>query len=116
VPDIKANAQFLKEFIYSNKTVGNKDLPIYMQNDFHMDDSKANSKPRPNIPDYSTPKELPTPSPTPTTAPGTTVTPPVSPTGGGTPGEGEVTPSPTEVPTVTPTVAPPVSPTGGGTT
>lgn len=56
VPDINANAQFLKEFIYNIEISAVKDVPSYMQNNFHMDDSsKDTSKPKPNIPDYSTP-------------------------------------------------------------
>lgn len=51
VPDIKANAQFLKEFIYNIKATANKDVPAYMQNNFHMDDELAqDGKPIPNIP------------------------------------------------------------------
>lgn len=72
VPDIKANAQFLQEFIYNMKFVGNKDLPSYMQNNFHLDDSLASERPKPNIPDYSTPdpikegeEEITTPTTTP---------------------------------------------------
>ena len=56
VPDIKANAQFVKEFIYNIKIAQVKDVPSYMQNNFHMDDTvKESSKPKPDIPDYSTP-------------------------------------------------------------
>lgn len=56
VPDIKANAMFLKEFIYNVKVSGNKDMPAYMLNSFHVEDSTSvSSLPKPNIPDYSTP-------------------------------------------------------------
>lgn len=57
VPDIKANAMFLKEFIYNVKVADNKDVPSYMQNNFHLDDGTVvSSKPKPNIPDYRTPE------------------------------------------------------------
>ena len=55
VPDINANAHFIKEFIYDIKVAAYKDVPPYMQNNFHMDDGVTSSKPKPNIPDYSTP-------------------------------------------------------------
>lgn len=56
VPDIKANAMFVKEFIYNIKVASGEDMPAYMQNDFHLDDSATlDSKPKPNIPDYNTP-------------------------------------------------------------
>ncbi|HBM81841.1 MAG TPA: hypothetical protein DD426_13585 [Clostridiaceae bacterium] len=55
VPDVKANGQFIKEFIYNVKIADSKDVPMYMQNNFHEDDSIAQeySKPKPNIPNYS---------------------------------------------------------------
>jgi hypothetical protein len=62
VPDVNANEMFVKEFIYNIKVAGGKDLPVYMQNDFHMDDGNmVSSKPKPNIPNYNTP-EVPTKS------------------------------------------------------
>lgn len=55
VPDIKANAQLLKEFIYNMKVTADEDVPVYMQNNFHMDDvAVSNDKPKANIPDYNT--------------------------------------------------------------
>ncbi|KPU44071.1 regulatory protein MsrR [Oxobacter pfennigii] len=57
VPDIKSTAQLLKEFIYDVTLTGNKDVPSYMQNNFHMDDTVVvASKPKANIPDYRTPE------------------------------------------------------------
>lgn len=57
VPDINANAMFVKEFIYNIKFASNKDMPAYMQNNFHMDDGEnVVSKPKPNIPNYNTPQ------------------------------------------------------------
>jgi len=56
VPDIKANAMLLKEFIYNVKLSGDKDMPAYMLNNFHKDDTTSVIKmPKANIPDYSTP-------------------------------------------------------------
>jgi len=55
VPDIKANAMFVKEFIYNMKSRGDKDMPAYMQNNFHANDNLVASRPIPNIPVYSTP-------------------------------------------------------------
>ena len=56
VPDIGANALFLKRFIYDMKAPTNKDVPTYMQNNFHVDDNSSTwLKPKPNIPNYSTP-------------------------------------------------------------
>lgn len=118
VPDISANAQFIKEFIYNMKTTAYKDVPAYMQGDFHMDDATNSAKPKANIPDYSTPsvplkpeegETTPTPSPSETGSP----TPSESPTGTGTPTESP-TPSPTEsspTPTETPSTTPSNSPT-----
>jgi cell envelope-related function transcriptional attenuator common domain len=109
VPDIAANAQFVREFIYNVKTVGNKDMPSYMKNNFHADDSAASAKPKPNIPDYSTPsiplkpeeEQQPTPTPTQTGTP-TGTTAPTGTTG---------TPTGTATPTTTPTPTP-TKPTG----
>lgn len=89
VPDISANAQFIKEFIYNMKTTAYKDVPAYMQGNFHMDESTDPTKPKANIPDYSTPKttvktgddETKTTTPTTTASPSATGTP----TGTGTP-------------------------------
>lgn len=56
VPDVKVNALYLKEFIYNIKFSGDKDLPVYMYNNFHMEDNDGvGSKPKSNIPDYNTP-------------------------------------------------------------
>lgn len=113
VPDIKANAQFLKEFIYGVNLYANKDVPAYMENNFHMDDSVASAKPKPNIPDYSTPEISLKPEEqenekTPTIAPGVTVPPTPTPTGTG---DGDNPPDgkPTE-PTPTPKPTPPAGP------
>lgn len=133
VPDIKANALFVKEFIYNVKLIGNKDMPSYMQNNFHMEDNVVASKPKPNIPNYSTPKitlkpeetdTIPTPgepgttpedpagTPEVTPTPEPTGTPGVTPTPGPEqPGGADVTPTPTPTPTGTPGATPSPTPT-----
>ena len=99
VPDISANAQLVKQFIYNMKTTAYKDVPSYMQGDFHMDESTDPTKPRAKIPDYSTPS---VPLKTgegetaPTTSPSTT---------------GSPTPSQNPTGTTTPTTT--TTPTGG---
>lgn len=105
VPDISANAQFIKEFIYNMKATAYKDVPAYMQGDFHINESTSSAKPIPHIPDYSTPSVPLKPEE------GTTPTPPPSNTESPSPSESPTdTVSPTEPPTF-PTEKPSETPT-----